>query len=127
MTQKRDFLDEGGKKLKHEISMKDIKESKCDTFEKKDDSVRGCSCVSASSLKIGDEVVINNYFTRIVEETTVEKWKRICLEADNVASEVLASEDAKNELSAEEMREILKYTGDDEFVNVSDDGTINNK
>lgn len=112
---------------KHEISMKAIKESGCDTFEKKDDSVRGCSCVSVNSLQIGDKIVINNYFTKIVEETTVEKWKRICLEAENVASEVLASEEAKNELSAEEMREILQYTGDDEFVNVSDDGEISIK
>ncbi len=52
---------------KHEITMKEVQEKNCDTFMKKDNSVRGCSCVMKSTLQVGDEVVIDNYFTEIVE------------------------------------------------------------
>mgnify|MGYP007094692840 CR=1 FL=1 len=37
------------------------------SFSKKDNSPRGCKTVSASELKVGDKIVINNYFTLIVE------------------------------------------------------------
>jgi len=37
------------------------------TFMRKDNSPRGCECVSASQIKIGDEVVIDNYFTIVTE------------------------------------------------------------
>lgn len=37
------------------------------TFSKKDDSPRGCKTVSVNEIKIGDKVVINNYFTTIIE------------------------------------------------------------
>lgn len=53
-----------------------------------------------------------------------EKWKDICLKADNVASEVLRDPEAKDELTIEEMRAILRYTGDDEYVTVTNDKRI---
>ena len=37
------------------------------TFSKKDDSPRGCKTVSASQVKAGDKIVIDNYFTLVVE------------------------------------------------------------
>ena len=37
------------------------------TFSRKDDSPRGCCVVSASEIKIGDKIVIDNYFTQVVE------------------------------------------------------------
>lgn len=37
------------------------------TFMKKDNSPRGCECVSASEIKIGDKIVIDNYFTLVTE------------------------------------------------------------
>lgn len=37
------------------------------TFSRKDNSPRGCKTVSASEIKVGDKIVINNYFTLIVE------------------------------------------------------------
>lgn len=53
-----------------------------------------------------------------------EKWKDICLTADNVASKVLDCQEAKQELSAQDMREILRITGDDEYVVVTNDKRI---
>ena len=37
------------------------------SFSRKDNSPRGCKTVSASEIKVGDKIVINNYFTLIVE------------------------------------------------------------
>lgn len=55
------------RKMKHTITMKEIQDDNCNTFMKKDNSVRGCSCVMKSTLQIGDKVVIDNYFTEIIE------------------------------------------------------------
>lgn len=52
---------------KYEITMKEVQAKSCDTFMKKDDSPRGCQCVGKSELQIGDEIVIDNYFTLITE------------------------------------------------------------
>lgn len=49
------------------ITMREIQENKCDTYMKKDNSVRGCSCVTKNTLQVGDKVVIDNYFTEIIE------------------------------------------------------------
>lgn len=49
------------------ITIGEIMENPCNTFSKKDNSVRGCSTVSKSELQIGDKVVIDNYFTEIIE------------------------------------------------------------
>lgn len=42
------------------------------TYSLKDNSPRGCHTVYGSELKIGDKIVIDNYFTEIVEEPTAE-------------------------------------------------------
>lgn len=55
------------KNMKHEITMKEVQEKNCNTFMRKDDSPRGCECVMKSQLKVGDEIVIDNYFTLITE------------------------------------------------------------
>ena len=56
--------------MTHTITMKEI-QNKIDqgvaTFMKKDNSVRGCSCVMANTIKPGDEIVINNYFTTVTK------------------------------------------------------------
>lgn len=57
----------GGNYMKHEITMKEVQEKNCNTFMRKDDSPRGCECVMKSQLKVGDEIIIDNYFTLIVE------------------------------------------------------------
>lgn len=36
------------------------------SFSKKADTPRGCETVSASKIKVGDEILINNYFTLVV-------------------------------------------------------------
>ena len=52
--------------------------------------------------------------------SNLEKWKEICHAAENVASEVLNSEEAKAELTIDEARELLKYFGDDEYIIIND-------
>ena len=37
------------------------------TFSKKDDSPRGCKTVLASEVKVGDKIVVDNYFTLVTE------------------------------------------------------------
>ena len=49
------------------ITIKEVKEMGISTFSKKDNSPRGCKTVSASEIKVGDKIVIDNYFTLIVE------------------------------------------------------------
>ena len=52
------------------------------------------------------------------------KWYHICKEADNVASEVLRDPEAKEDLTAEEMRRLICEFGDDEYVVVLDNKEI---
>ncbi len=49
------------------ISIKDLQAKSCDTFSRKDNSVRGIETVSKSQIKVGDKVVLNNYFTLVIE------------------------------------------------------------
>ena len=54
--------------MKHTIAMKEIQNkinNGVTTFMKKNNSPRGCECVSASTIKQGDQVVIDNYFTTV--------------------------------------------------------------
>lgn len=54
---------------KHEITIDEVKaliEKGISTFSLKDNSPRGCTTVDADSVKIGDEIVIDNHFTTIV-------------------------------------------------------------
>lgn len=56
--------------MKHVITMKEIQDKinqGVTTFMRKDNSPRGCECVSAYEIKPGDKVVIDNYFTLVVE------------------------------------------------------------
>lgn len=56
--------------MTHTITMNEVNEkieSGVTTFMRKDNSVRGCECVSASEIKVGDEIVIDNYFTTVIE------------------------------------------------------------
>ena len=56
--------------MTHTITMKEIQNmisNGISTFSKKDNSPRGCKTVSASEIKPGDKVVIDNYFTLVTE------------------------------------------------------------
>lgn len=57
-------------------------------------------------------------------KTAVEKWKEICINAENVASEVLNCDEARAELTSGEMRYILEWSGDDEYVEVDEKRNI---
>lgn len=52
------------------------------------------------------------------------KWYEECFFADNVASEVLNCEEAREDLTKKEIEDLLKEFGDDEYVTVNDDKTI---
>lgn len=56
---------------KHIITLNEVKEranNGVTTFSRKDNSPRGCRTVLASEVKVGDEIVIDNYFTLVVED-----------------------------------------------------------
>ena len=55
-------------------------------------------------------------YMKTVQMNNVEKWKKICLEADVVSDEVLDCQEAKNDLTAEQLNYLLEYFGDDDFV-----------
>jgi hypothetical protein len=44
-----------------------IKELKCSTYSVKDNSPRGCKTVKRKEIKVGDKIVIDNYFTLVTE------------------------------------------------------------
>lgn len=55
---------------KHIITLSEVIEranNGVTTFSRKDNSPRGCKTVPASEIKVGDEIVIDNYFTLVVE------------------------------------------------------------
>lgn len=55
---------------KHTITISEVKnliKNGITTFSRKNDSPRGCETVPASEIKIGDKIVIDNYFTEVVE------------------------------------------------------------
>ena len=49
------------------ISIDELKAMGVDSWSVKDSSVRGCTTKGTSEVKPGDEVVIDNYFTLVVE------------------------------------------------------------
>lgn len=55
---------------KHEITIAKVKEMSdkgISTFSKKDNSVRGVETVLADEIKVGDKIVIDNYFHTVTE------------------------------------------------------------
>jgi hypothetical protein len=59
---------ERGEKMEQgTIAINDIQNGKKTAYTVKDSSVRGCTTKSAQDVQIGDEVVINNYFVKVVE------------------------------------------------------------
>ena len=48
------------------ITIKEIMESGY-SWSRKDNSPRGCETVSCTQIKVGDKVVVNNYFTVVTE------------------------------------------------------------
>ena len=47
------------------INIEDLKAMNVSTFSKKDNSPRGIKTESISNIKIGDKVVLDNYFTLV--------------------------------------------------------------
>ena len=60
---------------KHEITLAQVQEMSekgISTFSRKDNSVRGVETVSADEIKVGDKIVIDNYFHTVTEWQQVE-------------------------------------------------------
>lgn len=56
--------------MKHTITFAEVQEiitRGISTFSKKDNSVRGYSTVPASSIVVGDKIIIDNYFTLVID------------------------------------------------------------
>ena len=53
--------------MKRTITIKEVQNMNISTWSKKDDSPRGCKTVSTADLKVGDKIVIDNYFTEIID------------------------------------------------------------
>lgn len=54
----------------HEITITKVKEMSgrgISTFSRKDNSVRGVKTVPADKIKVGDKIVIDNYFHIVTE------------------------------------------------------------
>ena len=54
---------------KHEITItrvKEMSEKGISTFSRKDNSVRGVETVSTDEIKVGDKIVIDNYFHTVI-------------------------------------------------------------
>lgn len=49
------------------ITLKKLQEMGCMTHSVKDDSVRGIKTIDVSDVKIGDEIVLDNRFVKVVE------------------------------------------------------------
>lgn len=59
---------------KHEITItkvKELSEKGINTFSRKNNSVRGVETVSADEIKIGDKIVIDNYFHTVIAGNSV--------------------------------------------------------
>jgi len=54
-----------GIEMKRTITINELMK-KADTFSVKDNSVRGIKTVDKKEVKIGDKVVLDNYFTLVV-------------------------------------------------------------
>lgn len=50
------------------ITIEELKGKGIDTWSVKDNSVRGCTTKATSDVRIGDKVVIDNYFTEVTEQ-----------------------------------------------------------
>jgi hypothetical protein len=53
--------------MKRTITMSELKNTGVNTWSVKDNSVRGITTKYTSEIKIGDKVVIDNYFTEVIE------------------------------------------------------------
>lgn len=84
------------------MKIRTIKLSKLDcsiTYTVKDDSVRGCHTVNGTDLKVGDKVLINNYFHEIVGERRVIQ----------IGIDIAIDNDAEIEVIKQEIMKAIGY------------------
>jgi len=53
--------------MKRTITMSALKATGCNTWTVKDNSVRGATTKYMCEIQVGDKVVIDDYFTEIIE------------------------------------------------------------
>jgi hypothetical protein len=54
-------------KMTRTITINDLRKTGVESWSVKDNSVRGCTTKSTNDVCVGDKVVINNYFTEVIE------------------------------------------------------------
>ena len=54
--------------MKHTISIQEVKAMGVNTFSLKDNSPRGIRTIYADEVKVGDKIVIDNYFHEVIAD-----------------------------------------------------------
>lgn len=50
------------------ITLRELQKMGCMTYSVKDDSVRGIKTIDVSDVKVGDELVLDNRFVKVIED-----------------------------------------------------------
>lgn len=90
---------------KHVITLSQINPAY--TYSVKDDSPRGCHTALYDDLKIGDKIVIDNYFHEIIEETPTESTEAPETTEDTTETEK-PTETEKTRGELEQLREAIE-------------------
>jgi len=56
--------------MKRTITISELKNSGINSWSVKDNSVRGCTTKYVGDIQIGDKVVIDNYFTVVIDDNS---------------------------------------------------------
>lgn len=91
---------------KHTITLSQINPA-C-TYAVKDNSPRGCHTVSYDDLKIGDKIVIDNYFHEIIEEAPTESTEAPKTTEDTTPETESPTESEKTRDEFEQLREAIE-------------------
>ena len=55
-------------KMARTITISELKNIGVESWSVKDNSVRGCTTKHTNDVHVGDKIVIDNYFTEVIEE-----------------------------------------------------------
>lgn len=73
------------------ITIEALKQMNVDTFSKQVDTVRGIETVSKMQVKVGDKVVLDNYFTLVIENDVrlmEQELERMTVKRNNICIEL---------------------------------------
>lgn len=91
--------------MKHTITLKELDPNI--TYSLEDNSPRGCKTVSYDDLKIGDKIVIDNYFHEIIEEPEVKTMR----DKEQIVKEIIEYFEENEEVFNEIIEELDAWDG----------------